>query len=306
LPDASPAVATHELRKEYGRGRVAVEGASLIVETGEVFGFLGANGAGKTTFVKMLLGLVRPTSGAATIFGWPVQNPAARRMAGYQPEQFRFPDWMTGTEALTFHATLGGVRPDARTRAVSDALERVGLGDRGADRIGTYSKGMQQRLALAQALVAQPRLVILDEPTSALDPVGRRDIREVIASLRDQGITVFLNSHLLSEVELVCDRVAILHQGRVVREGRLADLLRAETVLHLTVDAVTDALLDVIRPLARTVRANGRSIDVELADPDAVPAVARAAQAAGAELWELRPRQTTLEDVFIGVVRPKE
>ena len=305
MADASPAIATHGLRKEYGE-RVAVESASLTVEPGEVFGFLGANGAGKTTLVKMLLGLVKPTSGTAALFGRSVRTPDARRSVGYQPEQFRFPEWMTGAETLAFHARLGGVGSSAIQPAISRALDRVGLGGRGGDRIRTYSKGMQQRLALAQALVAQPRLVILDEPTSALDPVGRRDVREVIASLRDEGVAVFLNSHLLSEVELTCDRVAILHQGRVVREGRLGELLAAPTELHLTVDAVTQRLLDAIQPFATAMRPNGRSIDIDLASPDAVPAVARAAQAAGAELWELRTRQTTLEDVFIGVVRAQE
>ncbi len=301
-----PAIATRDLRKEYGGGRVAVDSASLTVEQGEVFGFLGANGAGKTTFVKMLLGLVRPTSGAAEMFGRPVQDPASRRTVGYQPEQFRFPDWMTGAEVLAFHARLAGMRASSISALAADVLGRVGLGDRGADRIGTYSKGMQQRLALAQALVARPRLVILDEPTSALDPVGRRDVREVIASLRDEGLTVFLNSHLLSEVELVCDRVAILNDGRIVREGRLSDLLETPTELHVTVDAVTDRLLAAIRPFARAIHPNGRSLDIELVSPESVPDVARAAQSAGAELWELRPRQTTLEDVFIGVVRPPE
>ncbi len=280
--------------------------ASLTVEAGEVFGFLGANGAGKTTFVKLLLGLVRPTAGSASLFGRSAREPATRRDVGYQPEQFRFPEWMTGTELLAFHARLAGLPGRQIPASASGALERVGLAGRGNDRIGTYSKGMQQRLALAQALVARPRLVILDEPTSALDPVGRRDVREVISSLRAEGVTVFLNSHLLSEVELVCDRVAILHEGRIVREGRLAELLQTPTEVHMTVDAVTDALVEAIRPFARAIHRNGRSLDIELADPGAVPRLARAAQEAGAELWELRPRQTTLEDVFVGVVRPGE
>jgi ABC-2 type transport system ATP-binding protein len=305
LPDTSPAIATHGLRKEYG-GRVAIERASLTVEPGEVFGFLGANGAGKTTLVKMLLGLVKPTSGGAEMFGRSIRSPEARQAVGYQPEQFRFPEWMTGAEALAFHARLAGMPTGPVQQAVSRALDRVGLAGRGNDRIRTYSKGMQQRLALAQALVAEPRLVILDEPTSALDPVGRRDVREVLASLRDEGVAVFLNSHLLSEVELICDRVAILHQGRVVREGRLAELLAAPTELHMTVDAVTEELLDAIRPFVTAIRRNGRSLDVDLASPDAVPTVARAAQSAGAELWELRTRQATLEEVFIGVVRAQE
>jgi len=283
-----------------------VANVSFRVGSGEVFGFLGANGSGKSTFVKMLLGLVGAMAGSATLFGRPVREPATRRAVGYQPEQFRFPEWMTGAEVLAFHARLAGMPGREISGAAARALARVGLGGRGEDRIGTYSKGMQQRLALAQALVASPRLAILDEPTSALDPVGRRDVREVISSLRDEGVTVFLNSHLLSEVELVCDRVAILHEGRLVREGRLAELLETPTEVHLTVDAVTDALVEAIRPFSRAIRRNGRSLDVELSDPNAIPRLARAAHDAGAELWELRPRQTTLEDVFVGVVRPGE
>jgi ABC-2 type transport system ATP-binding protein len=300
----NPPIESNGLRKEYGGGRTAVAGASLRVDQGEVFGFLGANGAGKTTFVKMLLGLVRPTSGAAQLFGSPISEPRARALVGYQPEQFRFPEWMTGSEVLHFHGRLTRVSASDLSAVIPRVLDRVGLGGRGGDRVGTYSKGMQQRLALAQALVGRPRLVLLDEPTSALDPVGRRDVREIIHELRDEGVAVFLNSHLLSEVELTCDRVAILHEGRIVREGRLADLLRATTEVHVTVDAVTPRLLDGVRPLVRSIRANGRSLDMELATPDAVPAIARAVHEAGAEIWELTPRQESLEDVFIGVVRP--
>jgi len=299
-------IESHDLRKEYGRGRTALAGASLRVEQGEVFGFLGANGAGKTTFVKMLLGLVRPTSGTARLFGRPIHEPAARALVGYQPELFRFPEWMTGEEVLRLHGQLAHVAATDVAAAAPGALERVGLGGRGRDRVGTYSKGMQQRLALAQALVAHPRLVILDEPTSALDPVGRREVREIIRDLRGEGVAVFLNSHLLSEVELTCDRVAILHEGRVVREGQLDELLRATTELHVTVDAVTPAVLEAVRLLALNIRADGRSLDLELESLEAVPAVARAVQAAGADLLELTPKQNTLEDVFIGIVRPPQ
>lgn len=299
------AVEARALRKEYGR-RVALQGASLRVRAGEVFGFLGANGAGKTTFVKMLLGLVRPTSGEAHLFGRSIRDHRARRVVGYQPEQFRFPEWMTAEEVLAFHGRLAGVpREEVRT-AVPSLLERVGLGGRGRDRVGSYSKGMQQRLALAQALMGRPALVILDEPTSALDPVGRRDVRELIQSLKQEGVATFLNSHLLSEVELVCDRVAILHEGVVIREGRLADLLETNTHLHVRVDALTPQVEEAVRPFARDIRAHDRSIEIDLLHPSGIPAVARALHEAGAEIWELRPERITLEEVFIGVVRPSE
>lgn len=299
------AIDTRDLRKEYGAGRVAVKGLTLRVEPGEVFGFLGANGAGKTTALKMLLGLVRPTSGWATIFGVPITHPASRRVVGYQPEQFRFPEWMSGAEVLGLHGRLAGMSGADLHGAVPAALQRVGLAGRGGDRVRTYSKGMQQRLALAQAMVARPRLVLLDEPTSALDPVGRIEVRDVIHSLAREGVTVFLNSHLLSEVEMVCDRVAILHQGEIVRSGRLQELLQVTTRLHVTVDRVTPGLVEQLQPFSKTLQPNGRSIDLELIDPSQVPAIARAVHAAGAELWELRPHQASLEDVFIGIVRPE-
>ncbi|MPZ15497.1 MAG: ATP-binding cassette domain-containing protein [Chloroflexi bacterium] len=299
------AIETVDLCKQYGR-RLAVDRVSLQVESGEVFGFLGANGAGKTTFVKMLLGLVHPTSGVAHLLGRPIQDPRSRLPVGYQPEQFRLPEWMTGTETLELYGQLSGAsRQDLRVE-IPRALERVGLGGRGNEGVRAYSKGMQQRLALAQALIARPKLVLLDEPTSALDPVGRRDIRDLIRALRDERVTVFLNSHLLAEVELVCDRVAILHEGSVVREGRLQDLLKTSTQLRVVVDAVTPAVVEAVRPFAHAVVPNGRSLDIELLSPDHVPAVTRALHDAGAQIWEVRPQQMSLEDVFIGIVRPRE
>ena len=223
-PTSVAAIEISNLRKEYGR-KVALEDLSLSVQPGEVFGFLGPNGAGKTTTIKVLLGLVRPTSGHARIFGVPSSDPEARRHVGYLPENFRFQDWLTGIELLELHADLADMPRADRERRIPEALHLVGLGDRGGDRIRGYSKGMLQRIGLAQAIIHNPRLVLLDEPTSALDPIGRREVRDLIRTLSARGMTVFLNSHLLSEVEMVCDRVAIIDRGRVVRSGRLDDLV---------------------------------------------------------------------------------
>src|SRR5499427_5986183 len=199
---ASPAIHCVELSKHFGR-TIALAGLTMTVPRGEVFGFLGPNGAGKTTAVKLLLGLLEPTGGEGWVLGRPLGEVAVRRRVGYLPELFRYQPWLNG----------GGV------------LELVGLADRAGDRVRTYSKGMQQRLGLAVALLGTPELVFLDEPTSALDPVGRYDVRKVIHHLRDQGTAVFLNSHLLTEVEMVCDRVAMVDRGRVIATGTLDELL---------------------------------------------------------------------------------
>ena len=245
LPSAVPAIETTGLRKAY-RGKVVLHDLSLTVAPGEVFGFLGPNGAGKTTTVKILLGLVRPTAGAARIFGLPAGDREARRQVGYLPENFRFHDWLTGAGLLDFHGRLAGLSAAERRSRIPEVIARVGLAGRGDERIRTYSKGMTQRIGLAQAIFHGPDLVLLDEPTSALDPVGRREVRDLIRSLRDDGVTVFLNSHLLSEVELVCDRVAIVDRGRVVRSGRLTELLGGASVIRVTVDRADRELLGAL------------------------------------------------------------
>jgi ABC-2 type transport system ATP-binding protein len=223
------AIETTDLAKRYGR-ITALVGLSMRVERGSIFGFLGPNGAGKTTAVKLLLGLARPTSGEARVLGASIADGtahrAARQRVGYLPELFRYPGWLSAREVLQAHCALADIEPAARPREVSSALETVGLADRANDRVQTFSKGMQQRLGLGVALLGSPELIVLDEPTSALDPVGRRDVREIIHSLRERGTTVFLNSHLLSEVERVCDHVAIVNEGRVLESGPLADVLR--------------------------------------------------------------------------------
>ncbi len=224
-----PVIVTYDLAKRYG-STVALAGLSLTVERGEVFGFLGPNGAGKTTAIKLLLGLTAPSSGSGRLLGAPLGDREARRRLGYLPELFRYQPWLSGREVLRLHGELARL-PRRRWEAqITDALATIGLASRGDEQVATYSKGMQQRLGLAVALLGQPELVLLDEPTSALDPVGRLDVRRILAGLRAQGVTVFLNSHLLGEVERVCDRVAIVDHGRVVAFGPVAELVAARTV----------------------------------------------------------------------------
>lgn len=220
---------TANLTKTY-EGRGGCRGVTLQVPEGSIFGLLGPNGAGKSTFVKMLAGLHRPDSGRAVMLGQPLGRPEARRKLGYLPELFRFQEWLTPTEVLRFHGQLGGLRPrDTRSPAfrsrVRDTLELVGLADAADRRVGGFSKGMQQRLGLAAALLLDPQLVILDEPASALDPVGRHEIRNLLKRLRAKGVTVFLNTHLLEDVEALCDQAAFLYGGELLASGPLRELL---------------------------------------------------------------------------------
>ena len=230
----SPAIHAIALSKRFG-STIAVESLSMTVERGEVFGFLGPNGAGKTTVVKLLLGLARPTGGEALVLGAPLGDRETRRQIGYLPELFRFQALLTAREVLRLHCRLLALPKSAWEDEGRIALETVGLFERADDRVGTFSKGMQQRLGLGVALLGNPALVVLDEPTSALDPVGRHDVREIIRGLRERGSTVFLNTHLLEEAEHVCDRVSVIDRGRAVATGSLEELLGRQSRVRLKV-----------------------------------------------------------------------
>lgn len=294
------AIETRRLRKTYG-AKVAVADLTLSVGEGEVFGFLGPNGAGKSTVVKMLVGLVRPTSGDARLLGRPLGDVDAKRRLGFLPEQFRFHEWLSADEFLDFHGRLCGLKPSQRRRRIADTLELVGLTARASDQLRTFSKGMLQRIGIAQALMGDPDLVIFDEPTSALDPIGRRDVRDLIRHLKSLGKTVFLNSHLLSEVEMVCDRVAIIDRGRVVRQGMLADLL-AERELELSVGNLTPELLGALAVRWRVLSQNGSYLTLAISDDEDPPAVAATVLAAGGRLYSMTPTRRSLEDIFVQVV----
>ena len=302
---AEAAVSTRALHKRYGR-HVALAGLDLDVEPGQVVGLLGPNGAGKTTTVKILTGLVAATGGTATLFGVPVTDPAARRRLGYLPEHFRFPEWLTGMQLLRYHARLAGRDPRRESARLHGLLERVGLHGRGDERLRAYSKGMTQRLGLAQALVGEPDLVLLDEPTSAMDPLGRREIRELIAGLANDGVAVLLNSHLLSEVELTCDHVVVIDRGRVLRSGTLDEVREASLEVRITVDQVDQRVRDVLAGHGRIVAADEREVLLATDDPDAVPRMAADLVQSGARLRALVPLQRSLEDVFIALVGKEE
>lgn len=297
----APAVEALGLRKQYGT-KVAVESLSLTVARGEVFGFLGPNGAGKTTAMKMLLGLVQPTAGEARLLGRPLTDLEARARIGFLPEQFRFHEWMRADELLDFHGKLAGMSKAARRARIPEVLALVGLSTRGRDRLRSFSKGMSQRVGLAQAIIHAPALVFLDEPTSALDPIGRREVRDILHHLRERGTTVFLNSHLLSEVEQVCDRLVILDHGRVVRAGPLHELLQQELEIDIEVDAVTPVLLAALTPLCDTLRHEGRRLTATVADRERIPQIAAAVTAAGAGLYRLAAKTLSLEELFVETV----
>jgi ABC-2 type transport system ATP-binding protein len=275
----------------------------MSVPRGEIFGFLGPNGAGKTTAVKLLLGLARPTSGEARVLGAPPDDLDMRRRIGYLPELFRYQEWLTAREVLALHCALAGMARGRRRGAIDDSLVLVGLAERCDDRVGSFSKGMQQRLGLAVALVAEPDVVFLDEPTSALDPVGRRDVREVLRTLKARGATVFLNSHMLSEVEQVCDRVAVVDSGRVVALGTLAELIGGPKRVRIGMEAVSAECAAAAARFGVVERADGSSIVVGGVEAAHIPDVVAALVAAGARIISVAPESPTLEDRFLSLLR---
>lgn len=294
----SPAIHTVDLAKHYG-DVTALDALSMSVPRGEVFGFLGPNGAGKTTAVKLLLGLTFPTGGEAFVLGAPVGDREARRRIGYLPELFRYQDWLSAHEVLSFHCTLAGVPRSSRDERIDDALETVGLAKRASDRVGSYSKGMQQRLGLAVALVGDPELILLDEPTSALDPVGRREVRDVLHALKARGVTVFLNSHLLTEVEQVCDRVAIVDRGRVIAIGPLAEITADALSVRIRVERSSPALVEAVAAFGNAAEEEGTSIVIQGIASERVPDAIAALVRAGARILAVEPNRRSLEDQFI-------
>lgn len=315
---ADAAVVATGLTKRYGR-RIGCEAVDLVVPRGAVFGLLGPNGAGKSTLVRTLVGLLRPDAGEALVLGRPPQDPASRRHVGYLPELFRYPDWLTAREVLVYHGRLAGLAVAEASHQAAHLLERVGLAGRADTRVGTFSKGMQQRLGLACALVGDPQLVFLDEPTSALDPLGRRDVRGLIRELRGRGVTVFLNSHLLGEVEEVCDVVAVMRGGRIAAAGPLEDLVAPSAEVELVLEDPEGRAGEVIAGCGRLIPAPelapgaGPRLPAEPAAAGRVhlrvrldPAVSRAELVArlvqaGVGVDSVVPVRRDLEDVFVAL-----
>jgi ABC-2 type transport system ATP-binding protein len=281
-----------------GRKVVGVEDLDLQVDAGEIFGFVGPNGAGKTTTIKMLMGLIFPTRGRAFIFDEPIPSERAKARLGYLPENPSYQDFLTGLEALRFFATLAGVPRAEQARRCDELLGLVGLADAAGRQLRKYSKGMQQRLGIAQALVSQPALVVLDEPMSGLDPIGRREIRDLILELKRRGTTVFFSTHILPDVETLCDRVGIIIQGRLRDVGRLGDLLSARvTAVELTASLPAGRREPLAR--GRVIATDGDRVTTIFDDAGAADVAVQGILASGGRLVALTPHRETLEDFLL-------
>ena len=295
------AIETEQLRKVFGN-RAAVKGLTLQVAQGEVFGFLGPNGAGKTTSIKMLLGLISPSSGRASLLGKPIGDRDAMSRIGFLPEHFRFQEWLTAREFLTLHGQLLRMKADDLASRMDELLERVGLADYQNKLLRTFSKGMLQRVGLAQALLNRPALIFLDEPTSGLDPVGRRLVRDVIHEVSAQGTSVFLNSHLLSEIEVTCDRVAFIRHGEVVRVLDLKSLDTDQTSVTIRVSKLSAESLAGLSQWGKDIQMDGEHLSMVIQSDAVLPEITRYLVTQKGEVYAINPNRMSLEDIFIETV----
>jgi ABC-2 type transport system ATP-binding protein len=305
---ASAAIEAIGLRKVYSsRFRAkkvnALQGIDLRVEPGEIFGLLGPNGAGKTTAVKILLGLTRPTAGEARLFGIPSSQPASRRRAGYLPEGHRFPGYLTAGETLSIFGRMSGMDRAALSRRIPELLARVRLSDWRHVRVRKFSKGMTQRLGLAAALVHDPEVLLLDEPTDGVDPVGRREIRDLLREEAERGRAILLNSHLLSEIELTCNRVAVLREGGIAAQGTIASLTATQSRYRMMASPLDEDLLAAFRATGAGVERINGHLELATRDLEHLNALVDTLRARGGVLSELSPVRSSLEDVFVGLVR---
>src|SRR5205807_2139428 len=300
----SPAVEIQGLRKVYGQ-IIAVDDISLVTYRGEAFGFLGPNGAGKSTVVKILTGLVAPTKGTVRVLGQPINHVQSRRQVGYLPEFPSFHRWLKARDFLEFHGRLYGLRSTFLEKRIREVLEMVGLAGRENQKLGTFSKGMLQRIGLAQAIIHKPDLVILDELVSGLDPVGQRDMRELLRELKAEGTSIFLNSHLLADVEAICDRVAIINQGRILKVGAPAELFDKKKVLDVCVDHVSEELLKRLHAVALDIQheeGDPNNLLIEIERDEQAADIADIVHACGARLYTLAPRHLSLEQIFFQTI----
>jgi ABC-2 type transport system ATP-binding protein len=295
------AISTRELRKDFG-ARTAVRNLSIEVRRGEIFGFLGPNGAGKSTSIKMLLGLVKPTGGAAQVLGEAPGNVEIRRRIGFLPEDFRFYEWMNPAELLFFHGRLSGVPSGILRTRVPAYLEMVGLAPHRTKRLEEFSKGMLQRVGFAQALIHEPDLIFLDEPTSGLDPMGRRLVRDIIRAQRDRGATVFLNSHLLSEIEITCDRVAFIKDGALVQTRDLRTMPESGIRVVVRGRKISAQTLQLLKRITEDVTLDGEQLVFAAPAGDRLPEILSALVASGAEIYQFTPETISLEDLFMRLV----
>ncbi len=305
--DGDYAIDLHHVEKVY-RGKVhALRGVEMQVHPGEIFGLLGPNGAGKSTLVKIMMTVVRPTRITGTLLGHEVGHKPTLARVGYLPEHHQFPRYLTGYQALGFYAALAGVDRATRRSRAAELLDTVGMSDWGHKKVSTYSKGMLQRVGLAQALMNDPDLIVLDEPTDGVDPVGRRDIRDILLELRKKGKTIFLNSHLLSELEMICDRVAILVQGKVVLQGTLEDLTAGSQHYEITIQGTAPewARHDTSIRIEPADDSQSKLI-IEGSEPAPIQHVLDRLRRNDRVITAVTPVRETLEDLFMrAVVDPK-
>jgi len=282
--------------------KVAVRSLSLTVRRGEIFGFLGPNGAGKSTSIKMLLGLVKPTSGEAFVLGAPSSDVDVRRRIGFLPEDFRFYEWLTAAELLELHGRLAGVPADKLRDRVPALIDLVGLTPHRDKRLEAFSKGMLQRIGLAQALVHEPELIFLDEPTSGLDPMGRRMVRDIIRAQRDRGMTVFLNSHLLSEIEITCDEVVFIREGEVVTSRDLRATDGEEVRVVARARKLTEAGVAGLAPLSTSIHIEAEQLTLTARSQDVLPDILRHLVSTGADVYQFTPQRLSLEELFVSIM----
>jgi ABC-2 type transport system ATP-binding protein len=298
---ADLAIEAESLRKVFGN-LVAVKDLTLQIKQGEVFGFLGPNGAGKTTSIKMFAGLITPTAGKASLLGSPLGDRRSLARIGFLPEHFRFQEWLTAGEFLELHGQLYGMKLSDLAGQISTLLERVGLSEFNDRRLSTFSKGMLQRIGLAQSLLNRPALVFLDEPTSGLDPVGRILVRDIIRELKTGGTCVFLNSHLLSEIEVTCDRVAFISHGEVVRMLELASQDTGRVTVSIRASGLTPEMTGNLTTWAKDISLKDGRLTLNAASEAVLPEINRYLVAKGVDIYEITPKHPTLEELFIETV----
>ena len=299
------AIEVNHLTKDYVNVR-ALDKLSLEVRKGECFGLLGPNGAGKTTLMKILLNLISPSSGSVRIFNQPVKNENIRRKIGYLPERVRIYGFLKGNEFLDYQGKLYGMDHPRRKRRIEECLKAVGMREEKSRKIGEYSKGMVQRIGLAQALLNEPELLLLDEPAAGLDPISNKEIRDVLLKLKEAGVTIFINSHLLSEIEMTCDQVAILHRGHLVKMGNKQELTSKEELIELQVEGINDMLIQKLSEVSSQLQSEGDLITLTPKHAEVISTIPEIVINHGGKLLSLTTRTESLEDIFYRLIKEEE
>jgi ABC-2 type transport system ATP-binding protein len=299
------AIEVNHLTKDYVNVR-ALDKLSLEVRKGECFGLLGPNGAGKTTLMKILLNLISPSSGSVKIFNQPVKNENIREKIGYLPERVMIYGFLKGNEFLDYQGKLYGMDPARRKRRIEECLRVVGMREERSRKIEEYSKGMVQRIGLAQALLNEPELLLLDEPAAGLDPISNKEIRDVLLKLKEAGVTIFINSHLLSEIEMTCDRVAIFHRGHLVKMGNKQELTSKEELIELQVEGINDMLIQKLSEVSSQLQSEGDLITLTPKHAEAISTIPEIVINRGGKLLSLTTRTESLEDIFYRLIKEEE